>query len=179
MSTAPQRASSAARRLARQEEAARVLCRALERHDVTRAALAAAAGVPEQRARDWADTEADRHLSLADACAAPHAVRVELAEHLAGPTHVVALLPTTDRTRLPADISAAGALVRGHAAVLDSLLAGLADGVLDPGERRHLRQRVRDHLRELAALEAALEQGDAELDALVERAKVARIGGAR
>jgi hypothetical protein len=86
-------------RLERQELVSRELAVILDRHRVTRAQLAAAAGVPEQRARDWADPEEDRHLAIADVLPQDPRVRVELAQLVAGDGFQVVLsTPATPET---------------------------------------------------------------------------------
>lgn len=101
-----------------------------------------------------------KHLTVADAEALPSpAMRIALAERIAGPGHVVALVGTSVDAHRAVDVSAAATLVRASGAVLDSLLVALADGHLDPAERRDVAARAHELARLAAGLEQALLAG--------------------
>lgn len=161
------------RRATRQAEAARALDASLQRHSLSRAQLAAKVGVPEQHAHEWATAEADRNMQLADAAGAPDLVRVDLAEHILGPTYVAALLPSVDKP--VDDVRAAARIAHGGGAVLGDYLEAIADGTIDRPEATALRARLRAHIRDCVSLELSLEQAEKSHG----RAVVSAIGAAR
>lgn len=127
--TAPAPARTSRRsRLERQEDVSRELGRILDQVGITRAQAAVAAGVPEQRGRDWADPEVDRHLSLADALAQDPRVRVQLAELLleGADRRIVSAIPATPATLRDT--------IQLFGAALSALGASEADGWVSPSE---------------------------------------------
>ena len=58
--------------------------------------IAAGLGVSRQYLGRLADVEVDSHLSVADAAGLPDAARMELAQFIAGPGHMVAEAPVAD-----------------------------------------------------------------------------------
>lgn len=174
--TAPDLATPKERRARRQAETARVLARSLEHHGISRAELAAKAGVPDQHGREWADPETNRNIAVADAAAAPHLVRVDLCEHIMGPGWCVAVLPATG-ARAEDDVRHAARIAQGGGVVVSKLLAAIADGQLDRTECTDIRAALREHIRELVSLDAGLEAGERTMGRPVEHAPKLRVAG--
>ncbi len=149
------------RRAARKAAAARALAASLERHGVPRARLAAAADVPEQHARAWADPEQSRSMPVHALAAIDRRVCLDVCEEALGPGWVIAALPPA----LPVtdDLRQAARIAQGGGAVLEGYLAALADGALDRVEIADIRRRVREQVRELVSLDASLERAEQAL----------------
>lgn len=144
-----------AEREVRKSDFARCLSRLLDEHGLTRADLAAAVGVSPQHVQQWADPEGAKHMSVPDAEAVPlEAVRVAIAERIAGPTCVVVLVPSDDAEHRSLDLRAAVSVARAASEATVPMLEAFADGVIDPAERRELAPRLREVAR--LALGAAL-----------------------
>lgn len=159
------------RRAKRQAEASRTLARSLDAHNVSQADLAAKCGVPCPHASEWANPEVNRNISLADAAAAPHLVRIDLAEHLLGPGMVAAVLPAA--SRIDDDFKHAASIARGGGAVLESYLEAIADGTITPAEAAGVRARILEQLRALVSLDASLALIEKQRGAPVRRLHIA------
>jgi hypothetical protein len=138
---AGQALSARALRVARREETCRRFAAILDARGVTRTQVALETGASQQHVSDCTNPEADANLSVADARAIVNdEVRRDLGELVMGPRFVAVRRHESPTAAL--DVKSAARMLRAASAAVDSMLEALADGVLDPAERRELLRRI-------------------------------------
>lgn len=143
----------------RRAETSRALARLLVDADLPHAEIARLIGVSETIVHEWCDPTKARALAVADAMALPAPVRIELAELLAGDGYLVVRAPVAGAA---ADIAHAITVQRETGEVVASHLEALADGVVVGPEATRVRREIREAMRALAELDAAMEVAERE-----------------
>lgn len=143
-------------REARRAGFSRSLARLLLAHDLSQAEAARLCGVGDSIVQEWCDPEKPRAMSLADAMALPPELRLVLAELLAGPGAVVAIVPEGS-PRL--SVNTALSVQKETSEVVTGHLAAIADGggAITRSQATPLRREVREAQRALATLDRGLE----------------------
>ena len=154
-SASAQALSARARRITRQEETARRFAASLEAHGVTRAAVAAEIGCTPQLVSDYTVDEAEANLSVADARGISSAdVRRDLMDAIGGADLVAVRRHAAAEHALT--VPAAANMLRASSCVVDTMLSALADGHVDPAERRDLLRKLDALLCDAEGLRTAL-----------------------
>ncbi len=153
------RAPARVLRETRRASLARFLAKLLANHEVTDREVERLTGVAHQHVAQWRDPDASRAMSFADAMALPALVRRALAELLVGPGHVIATIPDAAAR---ASIAQAVAVQRETSDVTSAHLEAISDGLLSRSEATPLRLRIRNAMRELAALDHSCARAEVE-----------------
>lgn len=135
---APERALSAkARRVERKRQTSRDIARILDAHDLTAAQVAAETGASAQHVSAWRDPDAEKNLSLADARAVAHVkARRDLMDLIGGAELVAVRRHASPSAAV--DVASAAALLEASTAAVTCALRAIADGTIDPAERREM-----------------------------------------
>lgn len=133
--------SARAKRVQRQEAAARRFAAILDAHELTRAQVAADLGISPQLVSDYANPEADANLSVADASGIANiGARRDLMDFIGGADLVAVQRHSASASAL--SVQDAARMLRAAMAAADSLLEALADGIVDPAEQRESLRKI-------------------------------------
>jgi hypothetical protein len=113
--------------------------------------IAAGLGVSRQYLGRLADAEVDSHLSVADAAGLPDAARMELAQYIAGPGHMVAEAPAVD-SDVRAGMSLHLRALRETTEAVTSHAMAMADGRITRSEGASLEGECDEAIRVLLAV---------------------------
>jgi hypothetical protein len=163
-------APSQVARAQRRADTSAFLARVFLAHELGATDVERCTGVPRQHVAAWLDRDDARAMPLADATALPERTRLVVAEHIAGPGHVVVRLPSA--TAHPGDdLRLAARAQREASDAVAVLLDALADGHITAQEGAELRTRAEALLATVATVLELAREAEREGVVSIERAR--------